>query len=73
LLPLGFALLYPHVFLSALGFAGGFGCATLLGVMPIIMVWKAKIKVFPQKVYVLLLAFVVFEMIIELYNLYERL
>ncbi len=41
-IPLLFALSYPHVFLKALGMAGGFGSALLLGVLPIIMVWRAK-------------------------------
>lgn len=35
--PLIIALLYPHVFLTALDYAGGFGCALLLGLLPIVM------------------------------------
>ncbi len=75
-LPLVFSLCFPHIFLSALGFAGGFGCASLLGVLPIIMVWKARIGgdsfLVSRTAFVLMLAFVGFEMIIELYNIVTR-
>lgn len=40
--PLIIALLYPHVFLKALDYAGGYGCALLLGLMPILMVWAGR-------------------------------
>ena len=40
--PLFFALTYPYLFLHALGLAGGFGSAFLLGVLPIVMAWRAK-------------------------------
>jgi tyrosine-specific transport protein len=81
-LPLGFALCFPHVFLQALGFAGGFGCASLLGILPILMVWKAKYVdkvalgddslLFKRSLFLVLLTFVGFEMIIETYNLMTR-
>ncbi len=81
-LPFAFALCFPHVFLQALGFAGGFGCASLLGVLPILMVWKAKYIdkiplgddsiIFKRKTFLVLLAFVGFEMCIETYNLITR-
>ncbi len=86
-LPLGFAICFPHIFLQALGFAGGFGCASLLGVLPILMIWKAKYidkvvldnvvlgsdsLIFKRPVLCLMLAFVVFEMTIETYNLLTR-
>ncbi|MCE5294635.1 MAG: amino acid permease [Chlamydiales bacterium] len=81
-LPLGFALCFPHVFLQALGFAGGFGCASLLGILPILMVWKAKFidkvalgddsLLFKRGLFLVLLTFVGFEMIIETYNLMTR-
>jgi len=32
----------PTIFLRALGFAGGFGCAILLGLLPICMVWSGR-------------------------------
>lgn len=40
--PLIIAILYPHVFLKALDYAGGYGCALLLGLMPILMVWAGR-------------------------------
>ncbi len=77
--PLIFSLCFPHVFLQALGLAGGFGCAALLGVLPILMVWKAKFFdgqplgdaswLFSRKFFIFLLAFVLFEMVIEYINL----
>lgn len=41
-IPLVFALLYPNIFIHALSLAGGFGSALLLGLLPVIMVWRAK-------------------------------
>ena len=72
-LPLVIAISFPHIFLSMLGISGGFGCATLLGVMPILMVWKAKLLPRSSKLFILLLAFVGFEMLIEIYNITTRL
>ncbi len=40
--PFLFASLHPHVFLVALEYAGGFGTALLLGLLPILMVWKGR-------------------------------
>lgn len=40
--PLGIALSHPHLFLTALGYAGGIGCALLLGLLPIAMVWRGR-------------------------------
>lgn len=34
--------LHPDIFLVALDYAGGYGCALLLGLMPILMVWSAR-------------------------------
>lgn len=42
--PFLFAMTHPHVFLKALNFAGGFGCALLLGLLPIIMVWVGRYR-----------------------------
>lgn len=42
--PLFFAFLHPHVFLMALDYAGGFGCALLLGLLPVLMVWSGRYK-----------------------------
>jgi tyrosine-specific transport protein len=40
--PLCIAVSYPHVFLIALDYAGGFGCALLLGLLPIVMAWRGR-------------------------------
>ena len=40
--PLLIASLYPHIFLIALDYAGGFGCALLLGLLPIVMAWVGR-------------------------------
>lgn len=40
--PVLFALIHPHVFLMALDYAGGFGCALLLGLLPVLMVWVGR-------------------------------
>jgi len=40
--PLVFALIYPHIFLVALGYAGGISCAFLFGVMPPLIVWIGR-------------------------------
>lgn len=40
--PLVISYFYPKVFLTALSYAGGFGCATLLGLLPILMVWSGR-------------------------------
>jgi tyrosine-specific transport protein len=65
-----FAFTYPYVFLEALGYAGGFGCALLLGLLPILMAWRARyylgMNSKPQLpggriVLVLLILFVLFE------------
>lgn len=34
----------PGLFLMALDYAGGFGCALLLGLMPVLMVWVGRYK-----------------------------
>ena len=77
--PLFFSLVNPSIFLQALGLAGGFGCALLLGVLPILMVWKAKYKMKAQlledsilgkrSVLLILLLFVCFEIACEVFNL----
>lgn len=42
--PLLFAFTHPHVFLIALDYAGGFGCALLLGLLPVLMIWSGRYK-----------------------------
>lgn len=72
--PLVIALTYPSIFLKALGFAGGIGCALLLGLLPILLTWIARSK-YPEepqmlgggrKLLFLLLLFIVLELILEL-------
>jgi len=40
--PLVVTFIHPGLFLRALDFAGGFGCSLLLGVLPILMVWRGR-------------------------------
>lgn len=40
--PFIFALIHPHVFLMALDYAGGFGTSLLLGLLPVLMVWRGR-------------------------------
>lgn len=48
-IPVAISIVYPHVFLVALGYAGGISCALLFGVMPPIMVWVGRyIKRYPS-------------------------
>lgn len=42
--PVLFALIHPKVFLLALDYAGGFGCALLLGLLPVLMVWVGRYR-----------------------------
>lgn len=80
--PLVIAMSYPHIFLIALDYAGGFGCALLLGLLPIIMAWVGRYyQRLPfshqlgggKGVLLLLGAFVVIELIGELKQLFIRL
>lgn len=73
--PLLIAFTYPGIFLAALDYAGGFGCALLLGLMPILMVWSGryylnfpKTNIFPfgKVVLALLILFVIFEVITQI-------
>lgn len=41
-IPTTFALIYPNIFLVALGYAGGISCALLFGLMPPIMAWVGR-------------------------------
>ncbi|MCI0381871.1 MAG: tyrosine transporter [Chlamydiae bacterium] len=40
--PLVLSLLYPQIFFKALNFAGGICAVVLFGIMPVLMVWKAR-------------------------------
>ncbi|MDJ0651461.1 MAG: aromatic amino acid transport family protein [Simkaniaceae bacterium] len=74
--PVIIATINPYIFLKALGYAGGVGCALLLGLFPIIMVWIGRYyKKYPTlttqlpggKILLALLGiFVIFELLIEL-------
>ena len=72
--PLLISYSHPHIFLEALDFAGGYGCALLLGLLPILMVWVGRYVwgfkgtfTFPggRFTLVLLLLFVLFELVCE--------
>ena len=73
--PLVIALTKPGVFLVALTYAGGIGCAILLGLLPTLMVWKARscrelgARMLPGGRIVLaaLALFVILEVAMELY------
>ena len=41
-IPTVFALIYPGIFLKALGYAGGISCALLFGLLPPLMVWVGR-------------------------------
>lgn len=42
LIPMLISLVYPHIFILALSYAGGIGVALLLGAMPVLMVWSGR-------------------------------
>ncbi len=74
--PLIIGMIYPNIFLEALDYAGGFGCALLLGLLPILMVWVGRYRMGLKSTGVLkggrlllliLLSFVVFEVGYELF------
>jgi tyrosine-specific transport protein len=73
LVPLIFAMIYPGIFLKALGVAGGFGSALLLGALPIAMIYfskKEKKMWYEKKSFLFLLfAFFLFEIILETFQL----
>lgn len=71
--PLVLALINPCIFLTALQYAGGFGSALLLGLLPILMAWSGRYR-FNFKSYELvrggrwtlsiLILFVIFELVV---------
>lgn len=72
--PLFFAMGHPDVFLAALDWAGGYGCALLLGLLPILMVWSKRYRQHNghhiqlsggKGILMGLMIFVVFELLIE--------
>ncbi len=44
LIPLALTLTDPHLFIAALGVAGGIGVALLLGALPVMMVWAGRYR-----------------------------
>ncbi|WP_249274147.1 aromatic amino acid transport family protein [Parachlamydia sp. AcF125] len=80
--PLLIAFTFPHIFLIALSYAGGFGCAILLGLLPIVMVWSGRYHLGLKGPYTLmggkfllslLFLFVVFEIFVELALTFQKL
>jgi tyrosine-specific transport protein len=78
--PLAVSYLYPNAFLTALDYAGGIGSATLLGILPILMVWSLRYRIGVRSLYrlpggksylLLLLAFVLFELTWELNKIFS--
>jgi tyrosine-specific transport protein len=75
--PLAISLVNPSLFITALVFAGGIGCALLLGFLPTLMTWVSRYRheghegpsqLFGGKAMLLLLfLFVVFELTVELF------
>ena len=73
--PIIVASINPSIFLRALGYAGGIGCALLLGLFPILMVWTGRYKKgYPtvshqlpggKKLLIVLASFVAIELAIE--------
>jgi tyrosine-specific transport protein len=72
---------HPHIFLVSLDYAGGFGCALLLGLLPILMVWvrryyfkmQAPTQLPYGKIFLcLLLIFVVFEVGTEIQHIWKK-
>lgn len=76
LFPLVITWINPEIFIKALNYAGGVGVALLLGAMPILMVWSGRYykghSLLHQQIkggkiaLSILLAFVVFELIIQI-------
>ncbi|MEZ5314924.1 MAG: aromatic amino acid transport family protein [Chlamydiales bacterium] len=73
--PLVFAMIDPSIFLVALKYGGGFGCVLLLGLLPILMVWRGRYRLLYKSTYtlfggrfilLLLFFFVIFELILML-------
>lgn len=49
-IPMLIAIIYPNIFLIALGYAGGISCAFLFGLMPPVLAWVGRyVKHYPQE------------------------
>lgn len=76
--PLLIAIYNPGMFLIALGYAGGVGCALLLGMIPVVMVWVKRYhlhekEVLPQlfggkSILIILILMVLFELSIQFFK-----
>ena len=73
--------LQPGLFLQALDYAGGFGCSLLLGLLPILMVWRGRYYLGFKSTYtvpggksllILMLLFVSFELVFEITKQFIR-
>jgi tyrosine-specific transport protein len=49
--PLIFSVLYPQIFFSALGFAGGICAVILFGLFPVLMVWIGRYRMQTESTY----------------------
>ena len=48
------SLTYPHIFLKALSYAGGYSCAILFGLFPPVMAWVGRyVKKYPKETRIL--------------------
>lgn len=73
---------YPHIFLVALDYAGGFGASLLLGLLPILMVWSGRYHLHLPKqesalpggrfLLSILICFVAVELITETLQLFQK-
>jgi tyrosine-specific transport protein len=72
------SVLFPNIFLQALRLAGGFGVALLLGLLPVLMVWRGRYVLgFEGRVLLrggrwvlsLMVLFVALELACEIYHL----
>ncbi len=76
--PLLITFTYPHIFLKALGYAGGYSCAILFGLFPPLMVWVGRYwKKLPKTsqqlpggkcVLAILMLFILIELGVELFQ-----
>lgn len=76
--PIVISLINPFLFLAALGYAGGVGCAILLGLYPALMVWRGRYHLHYGVLHAqlpggrvmlsFLMVFVVFELFIQLFG-----
>lgn len=79
--PILIALIKPQVFITALIYAGGIGCALLLGLLPIVLVWVGRyrrryLETTPAQLpggkplLIAMVAFIALELIVECYTIF---